>query len=246
MEAPAPLLRLTAASRRFGDHVALAPTDLALAAGEGLCLVGQNGAGKSTLLRLAAGAALPTDGAVSVAGMDPFEAHAIRARIGYLGHESVLEARETVAEHVAWYRRIRGGGGPSDDGLRDALGLEAVWDELVGGLSRGLTRRTELACVLAGGPDLLVLDEPLGGLDEARRSGVAAAMRRLAPGAAVLAASHLPGELEPMCPTRREIVAGVLGPPTSAENPAGAGLLAKSGPPDKAASPTGEGPIPGA
>lgn len=191
--------------------MALAPTDLTLGAGEGLCLVGPNGAGKSTLLRLASGDLLPTAGEVEVLGHDPHHEHAVRARIGFLSHETCLEPAEEAGRQVEFCHRARGGGAPTPEALREALELDAAWDLPAAALSRGYERRVELACVMAGGPALLLLDEPLGGLDVARRRRLAALIRELLPRAAVLVATHRPEDLRELTPRCAPVADGALG-----------------------------------
>lgn len=190
------VLELRGLRRSFGDRVALEGMTLGLRPGDRVALVGPNGAGKSTVLRLCAGVLLPDAGCVEVLGQDPCSVPAVRARIGYLSHESVLEPDETVAELVSFHHAMRGGGDPGPGDLRDELGLGDCWTARTGGLSRGYGRRTELACVLAGGPALVLLDEPLAGLDAEQRQGLAARVLRLAPQAAILLATHEPGDLE--------------------------------------------------
>jgi ABC-2 type transport system ATP-binding protein len=148
---------------------------------------------------------------VYVLGKDPLGTPDVRGKIGFLSHQSFLDPWETVAEQVTFCFSLRGGGEPSPERLRDLLKLEEYWLAPFGSLSRGYQRRTELACVLAGGPELLLLDEPLAGLDVEHRAGLPEVVRELAPEAAVLLASHLPESLASLCPHGLPLVEGVAG-----------------------------------
>lgn len=201
--------------RRFGARVALARLDLALAPGGRLGLVGANGAGKSTLLKLAAGVLMASEGRIRVLGHDPLQAPWVRGRIGYLSHEPFFDPHETVSDQVHFAHRMRGGGSPEPEEARRVLGLEAYWVEPFGVLSRGFQRRAELASVLVGSPDLLLLDEPLAGLDQHHRERLTEALEELAPRAAMLTATHLPGDLRSLVPEILPLRDGVAGERTS-------------------------------
>jgi ATP-binding cassette subfamily F protein uup len=161
-----PLIQLGDIAVTFGGHPLLDGVDLAVAAGERVCLVGRNGSGKSTLLRIAAGLIEPDRGERFV---QP------GASIRYLQQEPDLAGHATTLSYV------EAGLGPHDD-LHQAryflqqLGLTG--DEDPAKLSGGEVRRAALAHVLAPGPDILLLDEPTNHLDlptiEWLESGLAA------------------------------------------------------------------------
>lgn len=169
-------------------------------AGEGLALVGPNGAGKSTALLVAAGVLAASEGEARVLGLDPSLHHRARSRTGWVSHEGVLDPAETVSQQVYFLHQLRGGGEPGPETAREVLALGEHWELPVGELSRGYRRRAELAAALVGGPALLLLDEPLAGLDRPHRDRLTTAVRELAPRAAVLAATHLPEELRALVP----------------------------------------------
>ncbi len=148
-----PLIQLSNIALTFGGHPLLDGVDLAVAAGERVCLVGRNGSGKSTLLRIAAGLIAPDRGERFV---QP------GATIRYLPQEPDLSGHATTLAYV------EAGLGPHDDPhqaryLLQQLGLNG--DEDPTKLSGGEARRAALAHVLAPAPDILLLDEPTNHLD---------------------------------------------------------------------------------
>lgn len=153
--------------RRGGSEVAaLLDVSLTCAAGETVAVTGPSGSGKSTLLGLLAGLDDPDGGAVLVAGhrlshQSPAVAARLRAQhIGVLTQASGLLGHLTVLENVAFAAHLRAGAGPSARELVDGLGLQAVRRSLPLTLSGGETARAGLAVALAGGPTLLLADEP--------------------------------------------------------------------------------------
>jgi len=148
-----PLLQLGGIALTFGGTPLLEGVDLAVAAGERVCLVGRNGSGKSTLLKIVAGLVEPDKG---TRFLQP------DATIRYLPQEPDLTGFATVADYVA------AGLGPHGDGhaaryLLEQLGLTGEEDPAQ--LSGGEARRAALVRVLAPQPDILLLDEPTNHLD---------------------------------------------------------------------------------
>jgi ABC-type multidrug transport system ATPase subunit len=141
-------------SRRFGDRLALEPTDFELRAGETVALIGPNGAGKSTLLAILAGALHPTSGTVSA-----------RVRVGWVPQRAALYRRLTVRENLELFRRLEGSG--DVDALLDEFSLPG--DVVASALSVGNRQRLNVAISLLGSPEALLLDEPTGSLDPEQR-----------------------------------------------------------------------------
>jgi ABC-2 type transport system ATP-binding protein len=157
-----PLLRALRVARRYGDVEALAPTDLELAAGETVALVGANGAGKSTLLAILAGALEPSEGTV--------ETH---ARVGWVpqkpAHYSRLSARENL-ELFAQLENVRDARAAATQML-ERFGLPDA-QRPSGELSVGNRQRLNVALALLGEPRVLLLDEPTASLDPGQRRRV--------------------------------------------------------------------------
>jgi energy-coupling factor transport system ATP-binding protein len=157
--------------------------DLELVGGEGevVALVGANGSGKTTLLRTIAGLLAPLAGRVE---RRP-------GRIAYLPQNpSALLHRATVRSEIDWtLRRTRSAGDAGT--VLEELGLGTVAGRDPRDLSSGQRQRAALACVLAGSPSLVLLDEPTRGMDEAARAALTAAVARVAErGGSVVVATH--------------------------------------------------------
>jgi len=156
------VIRATRVARRYGDVVALAPTDLELVAGETVALVGPNGAGKSTLLALLAGALEPSEGTVDV-----------RARVGWVPQRPAHYARLSARENLELFARLEGVADPvgAARGLLERFSLPAE-ERPSGELSVGNRQRLNVALSLLGTPQALLLDEPTAALDPGQRRRV--------------------------------------------------------------------------
>src|SRR4051794_7868622 len=185
-------LQTTGLRRTYGRLIALAGLDLTVKRGECVALIGANGSGKSTAVRAIAGLLEPTDGTVRVCGRDPHEepeAEEARAALALVPDTPLLYDDLTVREHLELVTLSHGIDDDAVDeridALLDRLGLGARADFIPRELSRGMRQKTQLACALVRPATLLVLDEPVVGLDlpsqlllgallrEAKRGGVA-------------------------------------------------------------------------
>jgi ABC-2 type transport system ATP-binding protein len=156
------LLTARGVARRYGSHVALAPTSIDVRGGEVLALIGPNGAGKSTLLSILAGALAPDEGDVAVSQPPP--------RIGWVPQRPAQYARLTPRENLELFARLERVSEPSARAGRLLELLELPSDERVSAeLSGGNQQRLNLAIALLGGPDVLLLDEPTAALDPRQR-----------------------------------------------------------------------------
>jgi len=178
-------------SRLYGGRAALRGVSAVFAGGRVTCLEGPNGAGKSTLLGVVGTRITPTSGTVTygVLGQD---VRAARAEIGWLGHEGRAYADLTGRENVALAARLHGVAvDEAVAAVSERLGLGEFLDRAYGVLSRGQRQRVALARALVHGPSVLLLDEPMTGLDResaARVTGIVA--DEAARGAVVVVVSH--------------------------------------------------------
>jgi ABC-2 type transport system ATP-binding protein len=148
-----------------GGTVAVRELDLSVRAGEVFGFLGPNGAGKTTTIRILLDLLRPTSGAAEVLGRDPRRAGVdARRRIGYLPGDLPLYPKLTARETLAYLAALRGGvASGSIAGLTERL--ELPLDRPVGTLSHGNRQKVGLVQAFMHEPDLLVLDEPTGGLD---------------------------------------------------------------------------------
>ena len=207
-----PALAFDNVSRWYGDTVALA--DVSFTVGPGVTgLLGHNGAGKSTALKLCAGFTRPSSGSVRVLGTDLSASPEAYRRIGIAHDRDALWPFLTARALVALCARLRGVADPDAAAVRalEEVGLSDAADRRVKGFSHGMRQRVKIAQALAHDPELLLLDEPLNGLDPAQRRGVVALIERLGEaGRTVLVSSHVLHEVERMAPRVLVLVNGHL------------------------------------
>ena len=187
-----------ALSKRWPDgRRALADLSLAVEPGEAVALHGANGAGKSTLFHVLVGWVRPTSGTARLLGVDVREARA-RAPVGFVPERPAWPRRAPVTEVLERLGALSG----LDDAPRRVppmlarLGLSDRAEDPVEHLSKGLRQRLAVAQALLHEPRILLLDEPLDGLDAESRTVIDAVLReRHASGTTVLISSHLPDAL---------------------------------------------------
>ncbi len=154
---------------RFGDRMVLDEADLDVERGEIVALLGPSGAGKSTLLRVIAGLLAPDAGTVRLDGHDVTDVPAHRRRIGFMFQSEQLFPHLDVARNIGFGLRMQRLGKDDIahrvDALLDTVGLQGFGGRRVGNLSGGEAKRVALARALAPEPAVLLLDEPLTGLD---------------------------------------------------------------------------------
>jgi ABC-2 type transport system ATP-binding protein len=179
-------------TKRFGRTLAVAEVDLAIRPGTTLGLLGPNGAGKSTTLRMLMGMMRPTAGSISVLGRDmATEAAKSKQRVGYVPDANYAYRWMTVNRVIRFCRPMYDHW--NDDlcsELLDTFQLSAT--KKIGSLSKGMLAKLSLLLALSHEPDLLVLDEPLSGLDPiARDDFIDGVMRGICSGTqTILFSSH--------------------------------------------------------
>ncbi len=195
------LLRFDAVSKWYGQVSALMDVSFTVA-GEVVGLVGRNGAGKSTLMKLACGLLSPSQGEVTACGQPPARA-ATRDVLGFSPDLDQLYERRSGRSFVAWMLRLHRLGGRAAwqraGEVLDRLGLGAHMHRPIREYSKGMRQRVRLAQALAHEPRVVLLDEPMTGLDPLARHEMAGHITALAgQGVAVLVSSHVLHELEAM------------------------------------------------
>jgi ABC-2 type transport system ATP-binding protein len=194
---------ISALSKRYATgHEALKRIDLEIRRGEIFALLGPNGAGKTTLISIVCGIVTPTEGRITVDGLDiARDWRATRARIGLVPQELSTDAFETVWNSVRFSRGLFGKA-PNTAYLERVLRELSLWDKRdarVMTLSGGMKRRLLIAKALSHEPTILFLDEPSAGVDVELRREMWAMVRRLrASGVTIILTTHYIEEAEEM------------------------------------------------
>jgi ABC-2 type transport system ATP-binding protein len=153
-------------SRSFGATRAVQDVSLTVETGDIYGLLGPNGSGKTTTLACALGLLAPDEGRIEILGVPAAQIHRTMGRVGVVFDGATLVDGLTCRQNLQYARRLLGhAGGPGDAELLAQTGIEALADRRAGKLSLGQRRRLSIARALLGRPELIVLDEPLSGLD---------------------------------------------------------------------------------
>jgi ABC-2 type transport system ATP-binding protein len=196
------VLRVDGLAKRFAGGGGVDAVSMSIGAGEITGFIGVNGAGKSTTLRCILGLLRPDAGAISLFGR-PASAQS-RRRIGFLPEERGLFPRERARDAIAFHARLKGlarrDALRAADRLLERIGLGGRQRTRIGELSKGNAQRVQILCALAHAPDLLILDEPLSGLDPVAQSEVLSLFAEFrAGGGAILFSTHSMAAAENLC-----------------------------------------------
>jgi ABC-2 type transport system ATP-binding protein len=191
-------------TRYYGDFPALQDASFTIADREIVGLLGLNGAGKSTAMRILAGLLLPSAGTVHVGGIDAVaDPDALRRKIGFLPEEPPLYREMRVREFLQWCGEIKG---RSKDEVKKAMpevlatcDIEHVADRVIAELSHGYKKRVGIAQAIVHRPEVVILDEPISGLDPQQIVEMRKVVRSLKDFATVLISSHILSEIEQTC-----------------------------------------------
>jgi ABC-type multidrug transport system ATPase subunit len=187
-----PAIEARGLTKSYGDAAAVGPVDVSVQPGERVVLVGHNGSGKTTLLRMIVGLLEPSAGDVVVGG-HPVGSVEARAAASYVGDQPVFYDDLSLREHLAFVARLHGAENwePQASELLGRLGLTDRADDLPATFSRGLRQKAALAIAFVRPFDLLVVDEPFVGLDQAGRDALLGLLRQAHERrAALLVATH--------------------------------------------------------
>ena len=194
----APTVQARDLSKWFGPVVAL--SDVTFEVGPGVtALLGPNGAGKSTLFRVVCGLANPSRGTVRIFGEDPHANPALTRRIGIAPQQERLFERRTALDFVALAAILHRLADPIDSAriAIDTVDLDPDDPRPLSAYSKGMRQRVKLAQAIVNDPDLLVLDEPLEGLDPRQRLRSIELIRGFGErGKTVIVSSHVLEEVE--------------------------------------------------
>jgi ABC-2 type transport system ATP-binding protein len=189
-------------TKRFGPNAAVDHVELLVPRGSAFGYLGPNGAGKTTLIRTLLGLTRADAGTMSLLGIRvPAERSRALARVGAIVDEPRFHHHLTGRENLRLLGAARGGAAERRiPGSLARVGLGERADDTVGSYSMGMRQRLGVAACLLGDPDLLILDEPMNGLDPAGMHQMRAMIRSLVDeGRTVMLSSHLLDEVERTC-----------------------------------------------
>jgi len=191
------MISVNSVSKFFGSVVAVSEVSFAIDAGV-TALLGPNGAGKSTLFRMMCGLTPASRGSIEVLGFDPREDRDVRGRISLVAQQDALFDHLSASSFIEFAARTQGVTKPEQATQRalTAVELADVGPKPVGQFSKGMRQRVKVAAALVNDPEVLILDEPLTGLDPVQRRNMIALFHRLGDeGRCVLVSSHVLDEV---------------------------------------------------
>jgi ABC-2 type transport system ATP-binding protein len=203
-ETQAPVVELVNLSKTYGRRGgvrAVRDVSLSVAPGEVYGFLGPNGAGKSTTIRIMLGLIAPTGGEVRLFGRNLREEGSVLRRVGSLVDGGAFYPFLSGRRNLQVVAKTHGGDGARIDALLDQVGLAKDAGRKVKGYSTGMRQRLGVAAALLHAPDLVILDEPVNGLDVAGIQEMRALIRSLAAdhGKTVFLSSHLLHEVQQVC-----------------------------------------------
>ena len=189
-------------SKFYGEILGVNRVNLQIAHGI-TSLVGPNGSGKTTLMNLMCGLLKPTQGRISVLGTSPDHPETMFQKLGYCSQFDSFPRGATAREFIEFYLRVHGYTKQETSELTDAalerVSLTDAADRKVSAFSKGMRQRVRLAQSIAHNPSVLVLDEPLNGLDPMARAEIIRLFRQLADaGMYLVISSHILHEVDMM------------------------------------------------
>ena len=199
------MIELTQLTKRYGRFTTVAGIDLTIPKGELYGLLGPNGAGKTTTMRMIAGILQPTSGTVRIAGID-IQAQPLvaKAHLGFIPDRPFVYDKLTGAEFLRFVAGLYGQGGKlierRIDELLELFELDAWKDELTEAYSHGMRQKLIISSALVHRPDVIVVDEPMVGLDPKSARLLKDLLREFVTrGGTVLMSTHTLEIAEAMC-----------------------------------------------
>jgi len=199
------MIEFEALAKRYGAYEAVQPLTLTVRRGEVFGFLGPNGAGKTTTIRMMMGILVPSSGRVLVDGLDCHrDAAQVKRHVGYLPDNPIfydyLRGREILRFVGEMHGLTRPAAAQRATALLDEFGLDEVAEEFAVNYSMGMKKKLGLACALVHDPAVLILDEPINGLDpRAARDVQDLLIGRAAAGKTIFVSTHLLDMAQRMC-----------------------------------------------
>jgi len=189
------MIILSSVSKIFGEKKALDKISFKIKEGEIVGFLGPNGAGKTTTMRLILGYLKPTDGKISVGGLDPIEQRVeVLKKIGYLPENNPLYGEMKVVEYLNFIASAKNE--KNWQKIAQTVGLSEVLNKKIEELSYGFKKRVGLTTSLLGNPNFLILDEPTSGLDPLEQEKIRDLIKKLGQKKTIIFSTHILSEAE--------------------------------------------------
>jgi ABC-2 type transport system ATP-binding protein len=196
------MIQVDGLTKRYGDRDAIRGLTFHADRGQIVGFLGPNGAGKTTTMRILTGYMPPTLGKASVAGFDLLtESLEVRKRVGYLPENVPLYPEMTVVQYLDFMAELRQIPERQDrvDEVMETVRIADRAESFVGNLSKGLRQRVGLAQALLHRPEVLILDEPMDGLDPQQQIEVKRLIREVGQAHTVLLSTHILAHAQELC-----------------------------------------------
>jgi ABC-2 type transport system ATP-binding protein len=189
-------------TKRYGDRTAVNNLTFHAGKGEVVGFLGRNGAGKTTTMRILTGYMPPTEGKASVAGFDLLtQSFEVRKRVGYLPENVPLYPEMTVVGYLDFMADLRKVPNRNDrvDEVMELVHIAERAESFISNLSKGLRQRVGLAQALLHKPEVLILDEPMDGLDPQQQIEVKKLIREMGQAQTVMLSTHILSHAQELC-----------------------------------------------
>ncbi|MFC1523355.1 ABC transporter ATP-binding protein [Thermodesulfobacteriota bacterium] len=199
------MIILDSVTKQFGSTTAVDNVSLRVETGDFFALLGPNGAGKTTIVRMLLGFSSPNSGMVTVGGI-PANHPEARARVGYLAEQHKIPPQMSGREYLKRSAAVAGIPGPEAareiDRVLTICGMQNDAGKKASGYSKGMRQRIGLASAIMNKPEILILDEPVSGLDPIGIREVRLVLEELhQDGVTIMLNSHFLPEVEKICQT---------------------------------------------
>jgi ABC-2 type transport system ATP-binding protein len=196
------MIEVEGLTKRYGERTAINGLTFQANKGEVVGFLGPNGAGKTTTMRILTGYMPPSEGKGKVAGYDLLtESIEVRRRVGYLPENVPLYPEMTVVQYLDFMAELRQIPGRTDrvDEVLEQVHIAERADSFIGNLSKGLRQRVGLGQALLHRPEVLILDEPMEGLDPQQQIEVKRLIREVGTEHTVMLSTHILAHAQELC-----------------------------------------------